>query len=145
MSDLRSLNSLTEAFSLLPEWEERYRYVIDLGRQLEPLPAGCHTEAHKVHGCASQVWFDTRVEGSGITSSRLFFRGDSDALIVRGLIAILFMLYSGKTAGEILAIEPEPIFARLGLDQHLSPQRSNGLRAMVERIRSEASKVLHPT
>lgn len=138
-----TIDSLIDDFSLLNEWEDRYRYVIELGKGLEPLPASAHTDANKVRGCAAQVWLERYLEtGVNADGPKLIFKGDSDALIVRGLIAILFILYSGKHAREILAIEPEVILAKLGLDQHLSPQRSNGLRAMVERIRADARQSL---
>ncbi len=138
-----TIDSLIDDFSLLNEWEDRYRYVIELGKGLEPLPASAHTDANKVRGCASQVWLERHLEaGADVDGPKLIFKGDSDALIVRGLIAILFILYSGRHAREILAIEPEVVLTKLGLDQHLSQQRSNGLRAMVERIRADAHQSL---
>jgi cysteine desulfuration protein SufE len=124
-------------FELLDDWEDRYRYVIELGRGLEPLPETEHSAANKVEGCVSQVWLATKVYPDG-GDPRLTFIGDSDAHIVRGLIAILFALYSGKTAQEILGIDAAAILARLHLNEHLTPQRSNGLMAMVKRIRSDA-------
>lgn len=122
-------------FSLLDDWEDRYRYLIELGRDLESLPPGARTEENKVPGCASQVWLQTRREGE-----RLYFLGDSDAHIVKGLIALLFSLYSGRPARDILAIDAVKALQTLGLEQHLSPQRSNGLKAMAERIRRDAAK-----
>lgn len=138
-----TLAQLQSDFELLDDWEDRYRYIIELGRTLEPLPDALRTEATKVRGCTSQVWLASRTQpaqnGSGPV---LTFQGDSDAHIVRGLVAILFSLYNGKTAREILAIEPETVFAALGLKEHLSPQRSNGLASMVERIRADARAAL---
>lgn len=121
-------------FELLDDWEERYRYVIDLGRAMPALPEDVRTETTRVHGCASQVWIVPRLEGD-----RLAFDGDSDAMIVRGLIAVLKALASGRPAREIAALDAEAAFARLGLAGHLSAQRSNGLRAMVARLRELAA------
>ncbi len=126
---------LEEEFEVLGDWEERYRYVIDLGRGLEPLDETERSEANKVRGCASQVWL-VRDPGE---DERLYFRGDSDAHIVRGLIAILMRLFSGRPAAEILAFDTPSALARLGLAGALSQQRSNGLASMVERIRREAA------
>ena len=131
----QTLAELVETFEFLGDWEERYRHVIDLGRDLAPLAEAERSDANKVKGCASQVWLVTQ-EGAGGT---LRFRGDSDAHIVRGLIAILTSLYSGRTAAEILAFDAEAAFARLGLTGALSRQRSNGLFSMVERIRRDAA------
>ena len=125
-------------FSLLTDWDDRYRYVIELGRALAPLGADAHNEVNKVQGCASQVWLATSVEPNGAAGPVLTFEGDSDAHIVRGLIAILFIVYSGKPAREILDTDAVALFERLGLREHLTPQRSNGFRAMVERIKAEA-------
>ena len=128
-------------FELLDDWEERYRYVIELGRRLEPLPEQERSPANKVQGCVSQVWLSTRVDPSkGVP--RLTFIGDSDAHIVRGLIAILFALYSDKTAEEIASIDAGQRLGQLHLKQHLTPQRSNGLMAMVKRIRFDAETAL---
>lgn len=133
----QELSELAEEFDLLGDWEERYRYVIDLGRELEPLSEAEHSEANKVRGCASQVWLvSERDDGA------LRFRGDSDAHIVRGLIAILMRLYSGRTPAEILAFDAKAGLTRLGLEGALSTQRSNGLAAMVERIRRDAAGAL---
>jgi cysteine desulfuration protein SufE len=129
------LDELAAEFDLLEDWEERYRYVIDLGRTLEPLSDEEHSDANKVRGCASQVWL-VREDGS---DGRLAFRGDSDAHIVRGLIAILLRLYSGRDPDEILGFDARSGFERLGLAGALSAQRTNGLYSMVERIRREAS------
>lgn len=133
---LMTLTDIRSDFELLDDWEDRYRYVIELGKTLPPLAPELRTDRNKVRGCASQVWLATDVDGA-----RLKFQGDSDAHIVRGLIAILFAIYQGKTADEILAIEPEQVFAALGLKEHLTPQRSNGLASMVQRIRSDAQAV----
>ncbi len=130
-----TLDDLAETFDLLGDWEERYRHVIDLGRDLEPLSEAERTEPRKVRGCASQVW----LASERLPDGRLRFRGDSDAHIVRGLIAILIDLYSGRQPGEILAFDAEAGLARLGLAGALSRQRSNGLAAMVQRIRAEAA------
>jgi cysteine desulfuration protein SufE len=127
-------------FELLGDWEDRYRYVIELGRVLEPLPEADRSPATKVQGCVSQVWLATRVDRSG-GKPRLIFVGDSDAHIVRGLIAILLALYSGKTTEEILSIDAGQKLGLLQLKEHLTPQRSNGLMAMVKRIRSDAEAV----
>ncbi len=137
-----SLEEIIDNFSLLEEWDDRYRYVIELGRALVPLDERERTESNKVQGCASQVWLATRVAPNGAAGPRLTFHGDSDAHIVRGLIAILFATFSGKHAREILAADAIALFERLGLREHLTPQRSNGFRAMVERIRADASSAL---
>jgi cysteine desulfuration protein SufE len=139
---MTSIDEITDNFSLLDEWDDRYRYVIELGRTLPPLAEAAHTEENKVRGCASQVWLVTRVERDGAGGPVLRFEGDSDAHIVRGLIAILFALYSGKPAREILAADALAVFDRLGLRENLTPQRSNGLRSMVERIRRDAEAAL---
>jgi cysteine desulfuration protein SufE len=137
-----TIDEITENFSYLEDWDDRYRYVIELGRMLEPLPDSARSERHKVQGCASQVWLQTSVRPNGEAGPVLTFVGDSDAHIVRGLIAILFALYSGKPAREILSVDALALFDRLALREHLTPQRSNGLRSMVERIRSEARGAL---
>ena len=137
-----TIDEITENFALLDDWDDRYRYVIELGRALTPLPDAARTDANKVQGCASQVWLVTHVKPDGAGGPVLTFDADSDAHIVRGLIAILFALYSGKTAREILSIDALALFDRLGLRQNLTPQRTNGLRSMVERIRAEAKSAL---
>ena len=129
-------------FSLLTDWDDRYRYVIELGRALAPLGADAHNEVNKVQGCASQVWLATSVEPNGAAGPVLTFEGDSDAHIVRGLIAILLIVYSGKPAREILDTDAVALFERLGLREHLTPQRSNGIRSMVERIKADARGAL---
>jgi cysteine desulfuration protein SufE len=138
------IDEIVENFELLDQWDDRYRYVIELGRMLPPLPEAAHTEANKVRGCASQVWLLTHVKPDGAAGPYLTFEGDSDAHIVRGLIAILLSLYSGKRAKEILDTDALALFDRIGLRENLTPQRSNGLRAMVERIRAEAKAALAP-
>jgi cysteine desulfuration protein SufE len=137
-----TLDEIVENFALLDEWDDRYRYVIELGRGLSPLPERDRSEANKVQGCASQVWLATTIRPDGATGPVLAFAGDSDAHIVRGLIAILFAMYSDKPAREILSADAIALFERLGLREHLTPQRSNGFRSMVERIRSDARAVL---
>ena len=142
---MTTIDDITENFALLDEWDDRYRYVIELGRTLEPLPEALRTETNKVQGCASQVWLATRVKPNGSGGPTLSFVGDSDAHIVRGLIAILFALYSGKPAPEIVGTDAVALFERLGLREHLTPQRSNGFRSMVERIKSDARAALAQT
>jgi cysteine desulfuration protein SufE len=137
-----TIDEILENFTLLDQWDDRYRYVIELGRALTPLPESAHSDANKVQGCASQVWLVTHVKPDGASGPVLTFDGDSDAHIVRGLIAILFALYSGKSAREILDIDSIAVFDRLGLRENLTPQRTNGLRSMVERIRAEAKAAL---
>ena len=136
-----TIEEICENFAFLDEWDDRYRYLIELGRMLPPLPDAVRIDANKVQGCASQVWLTTNV-APGPSGPVLRFAGDSDAHIVRGLIAILFAMYSQKPAGDILATDALPLFDRLGLREHLTPQRSNGLKSMVGRIRSEASHAL---
>ncbi len=133
-SIMQELDDLSSEFDLLDDWEERYRYVIDLGRALEPLSEAERGDANKVRGCASQVWLVRQAD----TDGRLEFRGDSDAHIVRGLIAILLRLYSKRMPEEILAFDARAAFDRLGLSGALSGQRTNGLYSMVERIRRDA-------
>ena len=135
---LATLDEIVDNFSLLEEWDDRYRYVIELGRGLSPLSERDRTEANKVQGCASQVWLATTVHPDGQGGPLLTFCGDSDAHIVRGLIAILFAMFSGKRARDILSTDAIAVFGRLGLREHLTPQRSNGFRSMVERIRADA-------
>jgi cysteine desulfuration protein SufE len=141
-TNMPTINEILDNFALLDDWDDRYRYLIELGRTLEPLPEVARNEANKVPGCASQVWLVTTVEPNGGSGPRLSFRGDSDAHLVRGLIAILLALYSGKTAQEILSTDAVAVFDRLGLREHLTPQRSNGFRSMAERIRSDARATL---
>ena len=128
------LDKLIDDFTLFDRWEDRYRYLIDLGAKLEPIMPDEQTAKNKVSGCVSQVWL-VKEEGA---RGRLRFRGTSDAHIVRGLIMLLLAIYSNKCPQEILAIDAKPVFSRLGLDDHLSPQRSSGFYAMVERIKRYA-------
>ncbi len=139
---MTAIDEIIENFSVLDEWDDRYRYVIELGRTLAPLPDDARNDANKVQGCASQVWLDTDVKPDGAAGPTLNFIGDSDAHIVRGLIAILFALYSGKPARDILSTDAVALFEKLGLREHLTPQRSNGFRSMVERIKSDARTAL---
>ena len=132
-----SLETLMDDFALFDDWEERYRYIIELGNGLKPLSEAEHNDTNKVQGCVSQVWLVNDRDGE-----RLSFRGDSDAHIVRGLVAILLDLYDGKSAQEIAAYDAESAFQQLGLGEHLTPQRSNGFYAMVQRIRNDAAAVL---
>ncbi|MGH7138022.1 MAG: SufE family protein, partial [Pirellulales bacterium] len=120
----------------------RYRYLIELGRELPPLSSSAHNDANKVQGCASQVWLETDVRPNGADGPVLSFSGDSDAHLVRGLIAVLFAMFSGKSAKDILTIDAIRLFERMGLREHLTPQRSNGFRSMVERIRRDADAAL---
>jgi cysteine desulfuration protein SufE len=137
-----TIAEIEDNFALLDQWDDRYRYVIELGKALPPLPAADHVEANKVQGCASQVWLVTHKKPDGAGGPVLSFEGDSDAHIVRGLIAILFALYSGKSAKAIVDTDAIEVFDRLGLRENLTPQRSNGLRSMIERIRAEAKAAL---
>jgi cysteine desulfuration protein SufE len=137
-----AIDDIIDNFSLLDEWDDRYRYVIELGRDLAPLPETDRTDRNKVQGCASQVWLATTVKPDGAGGPVLDFVGDSDAHIVRGLIAILFAYYSGKSARDILSGDAVALFERLGLREHLTPQRSNGFRSMVERIKADARGAL---
>jgi cysteine desulfuration protein SufE len=132
-----TIEEIVENFSLLDEWDDRYRYVIELGRGLTSLDENDRTEANKVRGCTSQVWLATVFDHDD-SGEVLSFSGDSDAHIVRGLVAILLALYSGRHSEEILSSDAIAVFERLGLREHLTPQRSNGFRAMVERIRADA-------
>ncbi|WP_448953398.1 SufE family protein [Labrys neptuniae] len=139
MSSL-TITDVIENFELLDDWEDRYRYLIELGKTLEPLPDEARTTTNKVQGCVSQVWLVTQWRGG-----RAAFQCDSDAFIVRGLLAILVAVYSGHTASEILAIDALEVFRELQLQEHLTPQRSNGLKSFVERIRADARQVLVTT
>jgi cysteine desulfuration protein SufE len=137
-----TIDEIIDNFSFLDDWDDRYRYVIELGRTLEPLPDSARTDANKVQGCASQVWLSTTPRPNSEGGPVLNFIGDSDAHIVRGLMAILLALYSDKAAREILSTDALAVFDQLALREHLTPQRSNGLRSMVERIQSEARGAL---
>ncbi len=126
-------SQLCDDFEFLDDWEDRYKYLIELGRKIPTMPEEMKTEATKVRGCASQVWLTTNIE-----NGKFHFQGDSDAHIVRGLIAVLFSIFQDKSASEILETDALAAFTKLGLKEHLTPQRSNGFAAMVERIRSDA-------
>lgn len=132
------IERIIDDFELLDSWDDRYRYVIELGRKLPELPAADHVDANKVQGCASQVWMTS----SRKTGNVIEFQGDSDAHIVKGLIAILFALYSGESAKKILETDANAVFNKLGLGEHLTPQRSNGFRSMVERMKRDATETL---
>ncbi len=132
-----AFEEIAETFDFLDDWEDRYRHVIDLGKAMDPLPESQRIPATKVEGCASQVWLVPQIEGQG-PEARFTFHGESDAMIVRGLIAVLIALYDGLSVGEVLRVDAQAELARLGLDEHLSAQRSNGVRAMVQRIRDIA-------
>ena len=138
---MTSIDDIRDNFELLDEWDDRYRYVIELGRTLEPMPEAEHSAANKVQGCVSQVWLQKLVNRDG-GAPILRYRGDSDAHIVRGLVAIVLSLYSGRTPQEILATDALAVFDEFGFRDHLTPQRSNGLRAMVERIKTDAKEAL---
>lgn len=135
-----AFEDIVDTFEFLEDWEDRYRHVIDMGKAMEPLEDALKVPATKVEGCASQVWIQPKIEGQGATAV-FTFRGDSDAMIVRGLIAVLRDLFSGLTVAEVLAVDAAGELTRLGLDEHLSAQRSNGVRAMVDRIRTVAGTV----
>jgi cysteine desulfuration protein SufE len=137
-----TIEEIRDNFALLDDWDDRYRYVIELGRTLDPMPESEHSAANKVQGCASQVWLAKQVDRSGTSELLLKYLGDSDAHIVRGLIAILLTLYSGQSPQQILSTDAIAVFDEFGFREHLTPQRSNGLRAMVERIRSDAREAL---
>ncbi|OOY25298.1 cysteine desufuration protein SufE [Thioclava sediminum] len=136
-----AFEEIAETFEFLDDWEDRYRHVIELGRELPPLDDAVKVPATKVEGCASQVWLLPRIEGEG-PQATFDFQGESDAMIVQGLIAILHALYSGLTAEDVLKVDAPAELGRLGLNDHLSAQRSNGLRAMVERIRKLAGEAV---
>ena len=129
-----AFEEIVEDFEFLEDWEERYRYVIEQGKAMAPLPDALKVPATKVEGCASQVWLHPVIE-----EGRFRFDGESDAMIVKGLIAVLRALYNGLSLPEVMAVDARAEMARLGLNDHLSAQRSNGLRAMIERIRETAS------
>jgi cysteine desulfuration protein SufE len=135
------IDQIIDDFDVLDSWDDRYRYVIELGRKLPPLPETDHNEKNKVLGCASQVWLVSETK-TGPNGPVLEFVGDSDAHIVKGLIAILFALYSGQPARKILDTDALQVFKQLGLGEHLTPQRSNGFRSMVNRIRADAETAL---
>src|SRR3984893_18689746 len=140
-----TIDEIRDNFALLDDWDDRYRYVIELGRTLDPMPEAELSAANKVKGCDRQVWHPKRIDRSGRNEPSLNYLGDSDAHIVRGLIAILLTLYSGRTPQQILSIDAAAVFDECGFREHLTPQRSNGLRSMIERIRSDAREALATT
>jgi cysteine desulfuration protein SufE len=139
---MTTIAEIEDNFALLEQWDDRYRYVIELGKTLPALPEADHVEANKVQGCASQVWLVTHKKPDGAGGPVLSFEGDSDAHIVRGLIAILFALYSGKSAKTIIDTDSSALFDRLGLRENLTPMLSTGLRSFIVRIRAEARAAL---
>lgn len=142
MPRMALIDTIRDDFAVLDEWEDRYRYIIELGQDLPPFPETARTDANKISGCVSQVWLETRrADGADPV---IEFVGDSDAHIVRGLVAIMLALFSGRRASEILAVDAEATLRGLGLDEHLTPQRANGLRSMIRRIRREAEAALAP-
>ncbi len=136
---MTAFETIREDFASLEDWEDRYRYLIELGNSLEPLSEAAHNEVNKVRGCVSQVWLEKepRVDDAG--RAIFHYRGDSDSHLVRGLIAVAIALFSDQAPQQILAVDAMATFRALGLDQHLTPQRSNGVRAMIDRIRSDAA------
>ncbi|MBS7702496.1 SufE family protein [Chelatococcus asaccharovorans] len=136
------LDEILDNFEFLDDWDDRYRYLIELGRMLEPLPDAARTDANKVRGCASQVWLETTIARNADGETVVNFRGDSDAHIVRGLVALAFAIFSGRTASSIIETDALGLFKTLGLGDHLTPQRSNGLRSMVDRIKADARAAL---
>lgn len=134
------IEEIIENFEFLDDWEDRYKYLIELGDLLKPFPENLQTPETKVQGCVSQVWISSQKDG--LQDPVINFIGTSDAHIVRGLVAITLAIFSGKKASEIKTIDEQPIFSKLGLSEHITPQRSNGLRAMVSRIKETAAKEL---
>ncbi|MFV0296375.1 MAG: SufE family protein [Hyphomicrobiaceae bacterium] len=141
MTDNARLDAIRADFEMLDDWEDRYRYLIELGRELAPLEDADRTEHNRVRGCASQVWLKTIVE-QGADGPVLSFRGDSDAHIVKGLIAVLFSMFDGRTARDIVAVDAHGVFNDLGLAGHITPQRSNGFASMVTRVKADATAAL---
>ncbi len=137
-----TIDEIKDNFALLDEWDDRYRYVIELGRTLAPMSEADHSAENKVQGCASQVWLARTLTQDDAGAEILHYVGDSDAHIVRGLIAILLALYSDQPPQTIIETDAIALFEELGLGEHLTPQRSNGFRAMVERIRRDARETL---
>jgi len=136
---MSAIDAIRDDFASLDEWEDRYRYVIELGHTLEPLSEAAHNALNKVRGCVSQVWLECEPTTDAESERILHYRGDSDSHLVRGLIAIAIALFSDRTPEQILAVDAVGAFRALGLEQHLTPQRSNGVRAMIERIRADAA------
>lgn len=142
---MTTIDDIRDNFELLEDWDDRYRYVIELGRTLKPLPDADHNAENKVNGCTSQVWLARQVARSDKGEPVLSYLGDSDAHIVRGLMAILLTLMSDRPAKDILATDAIQVFDELGFKEHLTPQRSNGLRAMVDRIKRDATEAMATT
>jgi cysteine desulfuration protein SufE len=136
---LLAIDSIRDDFASLDDWEDRYRYVLELGHTLEPLSEEAHNDLNKVRGCVSQVWLECAPTTNADGGKNLHYRGDSDSHLVRGLIAIAIALFSDRTPEQILGVDAVAAFRALGLEQHLTPQRSNGVRAMIERIRTDAA------
>ena len=136
---MTEFDTIQEDFASLDEWEDRYRYVIELGHELEPLSDEAHNDVNKVRGCVSQVWLEKELRKNDGGETILHYRGDSDSHLVRGLIAIAIALYSDRTPKRILETDAMATFRSLGLEQHLTPQRSNGVRSMIDRIRKDAA------
>lgn len=136
---MRTLDEMIADFEFLDDWEDRYRYLIELGRDLPPYPEGARDADHLVRGCASQVWLDTDADAGGGDDPALNVRADSDAHIVRGLVALAIAAYDGRRASEVEAFEIEPVLRRIGLDEHLTPQRANGFASLVSRIKGAAA------
>lgn len=132
-----TIDQIFDDFAFLDAWDDRYRYIIELGGDLSPYPEAARDAAHKVPGCVSQVWLNSTIGDQ--PDPVISYEGDSDSHIVKGLVAIVLALYSGRRASEILAADAEAALRRLGLDEHLTPQRANGLRSMIKRIRMEAA------
>ena len=137
---LTGFDAIRSDFVFLDDWEDRYRYILELGRALEPLAEAAHNDANKVRGCVSQVWLELSKSANAAGETVLHYRGDSDSHLVRGLVAIALALYSNRTPREILSLDALAFFRELGLEQHLTPQRSNGVRAMIDRIRADAAE-----
>ena len=133
-----AFEDIAETFAFLDDWEDRYRHVIDMGKAMPPMDPALMVPANKVEGCTSQVWLFSRIKGSG-PQAEFDFIGDSDSMIVRGLVAVVHALYSGLPTEKVAQVDAQAELARLGLDEHLSSQRSNGLRAMVQRVRALAA------
>jgi cysteine desulfuration protein SufE len=140
MATMQTFEQIEEDFEYLDDWEDRYRYVIEIGRELPDMPDRDKSDANKVQGCVSQVWLTTSVKDPHSEDPVLNYQGDSDAHIVRGLVAIALAAYSGKRASVILGLDENDVFSRLGLIENITPQRANGLRALVRRIKQEAAR-----
>jgi len=140
---LSKIAAIRDDFAFLEDWEDRYRYILELGRALEPLPESSHNDVNKVQGCVSQVWIESEIRANAEGRPVIHFRGDSDSHLVRGLVAIAIALYSDREPDAILAEDARKTFTELGLEQHLTPQRSNGVRSMIERMRAEARALVN--